>query len=173
MENYRYDNRTQDQFIQDIKKGTARERLAISLFKNYLRREFGFTGVIKENGCDMSGAFIEDGRKVSTEADYLVGEAQLPLEVKTSAGHIINIHIKAKQLDSYIRQGASILYVNGIEQNVPAFTLWTVEELKHMREILPTVIPPRNINGGKLSYRINALDYHWRTFGGDVKRYVF
>jgi hypothetical protein len=87
VENYRYDSRTQDQFIQDIKRGTARERLAISLFQNYLRREFGFTGVIKENGCDMSGAFIRDIRKVSTEADYLVGEAQLPLEVKTSVGH--------------------------------------------------------------------------------------
>jgi hypothetical protein len=171
VENYRFDNRTQSQFMQDIETGNYRERLAITLFKNYLRREFAFTGVIKENGCDMSGTFIADTKKVSTGADYVVGEAELPLEVKTSVGHTVSIYIKAQQLDSYIRQGASILYVNGIEQDVPAFTLWTVDELQQMKETLPIVIPPMNINGGRPSHKINACNYEWRTFGGKVKQY--
>lgn len=172
MNNYRMDSRTQEQFEKDIQKGNERERLAITLFKSYLKREYGFTGEIKETGCDMSGAFIEDMKQVSTGADYSVGEAELPLEVKTSVGHNTTIYLKAKQIDSYIKQGASILYVNGIERNIPAFTLWTVEDLVEMKETLTKVIPPKNINGGKESYQIDALNYEWRTFAGKVKTYV-
>jgi hypothetical protein len=172
VENYRMDSRTKEQFIQDIKVGNERERLAVTLFKNYLRREFGFTGDIKENGVDMTGDFIEDDKKVTTGADYVVGVAELPMEVKTSTGHNVDIYLKVKQIDAYIRQGASILYVNGIERDIPAFTFWTVEDLKEMRRTLEKVTPPNNINGGKLSYKIDALKYEWSTFGGRKKKYV-
>jgi hypothetical protein len=170
--NYRMDNRTKEQFIADIQKGNERERLAVCLFKNFLRREFGFTGDIVENGVDMSGDFIEDERKVNTGADYVVGVNKLPLEVKTSTGHNTTIYLKVKQIDSYIRQGASILYVNGIERENPAFTFWTVEDLKEIKRSCEQVIPTNNVNGGKLSYKINALHYGWSTFAGKEKRYV-
>jgi hypothetical protein len=166
------DYRTKEQFIQDIKSGNGRERLAVTLFKYYLRREFGFTDDIVENGVDMTGDFIEDDKQVNTGADYVVGAAQLPLEVKTSTGHNTTIYLKVKQVNSYISQGASILYVNGIERDVPAFTLWTVEDLKEMKLKCEQVIPPNNVNGGKLSYKIDALDYFWSTFSGKEKRYV-
>jgi hypothetical protein len=172
VENYRMDNRTKEQFIQDIKVGNERERLAVSLFRHYLRREFGFTGDIKENGVDMTGDFIEDVKNVNTGADYVVGVAELPMEVKTSTGHSVDIYLKVKQIDSYIRQGASLLYVNGIERDIPAFTFWTVEDLKEMKRTLTAEIPPKNINGGKLSYKIDALKYEWETFGGRKKKYV-
>jgi hypothetical protein len=170
LENYRMDSRTKEQFIQDIKVGNERERLAITLFKSYLRREFGFTGSIDENGVDMSGDFIEDVKQVTTGADYKVNGK--PLEVKTSTGHNTNIYLKVKQLDAYIRQGASILYVNGIERDFPAFTFWTVEDLKEMKATLEKETPPNNINGGKLSYKVDALKYEWRQFNGKEKKYV-
>jgi hypothetical protein len=170
MENYRMDNRTKEQFIQDIRKGNERERLAITLFKHYLRRELGFTGSIDENGVDMSGDFIENEKAVSTGADYKVN-GQL-LEVKTSTGHNTMIYLKVKQIDAYIRQGASILYVNGIERDIPSFTFWTVEDLKEMKRTLEKVTPPNNINGGKLSYKVDALKYEWRQFNGKEKKYV-
>jgi hypothetical protein len=169
---YRMDFRSKDQFIQDIEKGNARERLAITLFKNYLIREFGFTGEITENGCDMSGEFIEDMQNVSSGADYVFGNNKLPLEVKTSTGHNTTIFLKVKQINSYIRQGASVLYVNGIERDFPAFTFWTVEDLKEMVRTCEKVIPPKGINGGKESYKIDALKYEWRTFNGKEKKYV-
>jgi hypothetical protein len=170
VENYRMDNRTKEQFIQDIKKGNERERLAITLFKHFLKREFGFTGDIVENGVDMTGDFIEDTKQVTTGADYMVGNN--PLEVKTSTGHNTTIYLKVKQVDSYIRQGASVLYVNGIERDIPAFTFWTVEDLKEMKRTLEKETPPNNINGGKLSYKVDAMNYEWRQFNGKEKKYV-
>lgn len=167
---YRMDSRTKEQFIADIERGNSRERLAISLFKSFLRNEFGLTGEISENGCDMSGEFIEDISKVSSGADYAVGKNKLPLEVKTSSGHTTTIYMNVKQVDSYIRQGASVLYVNGIERDVPAFTFWTVEDLKQIKRTCEKVIPPNNVNGGKESYKINALKYSWLTFAGKEKK---
>lgn len=169
MENYRMDGRSKEQFIQDIKKGNDRERLAIKLFTGFLRRDFGSTIIVEENGVDMSGDFIEDDNKVTAEADYKVnGEL---MEVKTSSGHSKDIYLKVRQIDSYIKQGASLLYVNGINREVPAFTFWTVEELKEMRQTLKAVTPPGKVNGGKLSYKINASDYDWLTFDGMERRY--
>jgi hypothetical protein len=172
LSNYRMDNRTKEQFIDDIRKGTERERLAITLFKHYVRREFSFTGDIKENGVDMTGDFIEEDGKVTTGADYSIGKNELPLEVKTSVGHNSVIYLKSRQIDAYIKQGASILYVNGIEGDVPAFTLWTVEDLKQMKRTLEPTTPPGKVNGGKLSYRVVASDYRWSTFGGRERKYA-
>ncbi|MGG3561615.1 hypothetical protein ABES03_08425 [Neobacillus rhizosphaerae] len=169
---YRFDVRTKEQFIVDIEKGNARERLAIILFKNFLKNQFGFYGDIVPNGCDMSGDFINDISKVNSGADYLVGENKLPLEVKTSTGHNTTIYLKVNQVDSYIRQGASVLYVNGIERPVSAFTFWTFEDLKEMRRTCERVIPPNGINGGKESFKIDALKYSWLTFAGKEKKYV-
>jgi hypothetical protein len=169
---YRMDFRTKEQFIQDIEKGNSRERLAITLFKNYLKNQLGLSVEITENGCDMSGEYIEDISKVSSGADYVVGENKLPLEVKTSVGHNTSIYLKVKQIDSYIRQGASVLYVNGIESPISAFTFWTVKDLIGIKRTCQKVIPPSGINGGKESYKIDALNYEWRTFGGKVKKYA-
>ncbi|MEH7116946.1 hypothetical protein V7128_05895 [Neobacillus vireti] len=169
---YRMDFRTREQFIRDIEKGNARESLAITLFRNFLKSRFKFTGEIVENGCDMSGDFIEDISKVTAGADYLVGDNKLSLEVKTSTCHNTTIYLKVKQVDSYIRQGASVLYVNGIERPVPAFTFWTMEDLKEIKRICERVIPPNGINGGKESFKIDALNFTWLTFGGKEKKYV-
>lgn len=165
------DNRSKEQFIRDIKKGNERERLAITLFKSYLRNEFGFEGAIEENGCDMSGEFIEDISKVTSGADYVVGANKLPLEVKTAAGHVPTIYLKVNQVKSYIRQEASLLYVNGIERPVPAFTFFTLEDLKEIQSTCEIVTPPNNIQGGKLSYKIDAHELTWLTFAGKVKHY--
>lgn len=169
MSSYRMDSRSQEQFIRDIKVGNERERQAIKLFKTYMERELKIVIDVVENGCDMSGDFIADERKVSTGADYTVNG--LALEVKTSVGHNVDIYLKVQQIDAYIRQGASILYVNGFERPSPAFTLWTLEDLKQMKAQLKGETPPNRVNGGKLSYRINALKYEWRTFEGSVKKY--
>lgn len=166
---YRMDSRTKEQFIDDIEKGNARERLAIILFKNYLERELGFKGEIRENGCDMSGKFIEDDSVISCEADYMIGSN--PLEVKTSACHRQFIFLKAKQIDSYIKQGASLLFVSGIELDRPAFTFFTVEELEQIRSTYKPVKPFGNINGGKLSYKLKTSQFEWLYFGGGVFLY--
>jgi hypothetical protein len=168
---YRKDFRTDEQFIQDIEKGNARERLAISLFKSYLKRTFGECPIITENGCDMSGAYIDDLKQVSTESDYKVGKNGLSLEVKTSVGHTREIYLKVKQLDSYIKQGASILFVQGIESDFPAFTLWTLEDLKYIRRTTQVITPPKTINGGKQSVKVYATDWEFHQFNGKVRKY--
>ena len=169
MNAYRMDGRTVEEFQRDIKRGNDREAKAIKLFKTYLEREFNFTGEIQENGCDMTGAYIEDINKVSMEADYTIGANKL--EVKTSAVHSSTIYIKVSQVKSYIKQQASLLYVNGIERMTPAFTFFTVEDLKNFESTYPSVTPPNRINGGKLSFEIKCTDLYWSTFEGKEKVY--
>ena len=170
MSSYRMDGRSEDEFIRDIQKGNERERLAMCLFEKYLRRELSFDGTIVENGVDMSGEFIQDDKKVTAEADYLVNG--LPLEVKTSKNHTTRIYLKVSQVDSYIKQGASLLYVNGIDEIQPAFTFFSLEDLKEIKENGPKLRPGR-ANGGKLSYLLHAEDYYWSTFKGGQKKYGY
>lgn len=165
------DTRTKEQFMQDIKNGNDRELEAVKRFRDFLYWEYGFTGEINENGCDMTGAFIEDSKQVNTGADFVVGRNKLPLEVKTSTGHNMTIYLKVKQVKSYIRQGAYVLYVNGMESYDPAFTLLTPEDLKEIVRTHEKVIPPNNINGGKESFKLDALSFEWRTFDRREKKY--
>jgi hypothetical protein len=162
---YRMDGRTVEQFAQDIETGTSREHLAITLFKNYLKREHGFTGDITENGVDMQGGFIKDDAQVSCAADYLIGENQLPLEVKTSPDNNRFIYLKERQVKSYIKQGACVLRVSAIESDTPVFTFWTPEDLIEITKTCPK-IHPKSTNGGKLSYVIDAQEQEWLTFKG-------
>lgn len=171
MYEYRMDGRTVEEFKRDIKVGNEREQRALNLFKGYLQREFNFKGDIHDNGCDMSGEFIADDRKVTAGADYVFGANKLPLEIKTSVSHATPIYLKVNQVKSYIKQNASILYVNGVERRRPAFTFFTVEDLRTFESKYEKVNPPNGINGGKLSYKINALDLTWSNFDGKEKVY--
>ena len=168
---YRMDNRTRDQFIQDIKQGNEREARAIKLFKDYLYWLHGYIGEIKENGVDMSGEFIEDATKIHTGADYRVGANELPLEVKTSVGHTLEIYLKVEQVNSYIKQGSALLFVNGIERPSPAFTFFTSQDLEKVVGNSEEVTPPNGINGGKKSYKLNAMELTWLSFDGKERLY--
>lgn len=166
---YRMDGRTKEQFIEDIKRGNKREQRAVKLFGDFLFWEHGFIQPIVENGVDMSGDFIEDVNQVDASADYLVGD--LPMEVKTCPNHTSVIYLKVDQVNSYIKQGASLLFVNGIDRKEPAFTLFTVEDLKKFEELYYAENPPRGINGGKRSYKMFTRDIQFLTFDGKVKTY--
>lgn len=168
---YRMDGRTVEEFKKNIEKGNERERLAVTLFKHYLKREFNFTGDILENGIDMQGEFIEDVNHVTYEADYLFGTCGLPMEVKTSSKRATEIYLKVGQVRAYIKQGASLLYVNEIDSGQPAFTFITLEELIELSQTGTKVIPPRNINGSKQSYLIQSRNLQWSTFNGREKKY--
>lgn len=172
INSHRMDGRSEEKFARDIKVGTERERLAITLFRHYLRREEGFTDFIMENGVDMTGGYIADDSKVTAEADYIFKGK--PLEVKTSHSHSLDIYLKVHQVRSYIKQGASLLFVNGMDDwsgKPPAFIIFSLEDLKEMEANAPKV-NPINKNGGKLSYKLDATQLHWTTFGGKVKKYV-
>lgn len=169
---YRMDGRTVEEFKKHIEKGNEKERLAVTLFKHFLKREFNFTGDFQENGVDMQGEFIEDVNAITTEADYLIGTNKLPMEVKTSSKHCTEIYLKTSQVNSYIKQGASLLYVNGIDSDQPAFTFLTLEDLKELNQVGLAVTPPRNVNGSKKSFLIQSRNLQWLSFNGREKRYV-
>lgn len=169
IDKYRLDGRTVDQFKEDVKRGTKREKEAIDLFEDFLYWEHGWIEPILENGVDMSGDFIEDVSKVTAQADFIVGG--MPLEVKTCPNHTRVIYIKVNQVKSYIKQGASLLFVNGIDRRDPAFTLWTCEDLKRFESTCPKVRPPQGICGGKLCYKFNVNEVPFLTFDGKEKKY--
>lgn len=168
IDSYRMDGRTIEQFKADILRGTQRERVAIDLFADYLYWEHGWIHPIEDNGVDMSGAFVE-ASKVSHKADFIVGG--MPLEVKTCPNHTRVIYLKVHQVKSYIKQRASLLFVNGIDSDCPAFTFWTWRDLQRIESVCKKVFPPRNICGGRLSYMFKIEDLPFLKFDGKEKKY--
>ncbi|MED4841561.1 hypothetical protein P9695_14910 [Weizmannia sp. CD-2023] len=166
---YRMDSRTKEQFIQDIKRGNLREQKAIQLFQDYLYWQHGWIEPIKENGIDMSGAFIEHTEEVTTQADYVLGG--MPLEVKTCPNHTPIIYLKVEQVSSYIKQGASLLFVNGIETFEPAFTLLSANDLKEIARTHRKAFPRNGVNGGKICFETFTHEFGWSTFEGRKKHY--
>jgi hypothetical protein len=161
--NYRFDVRNEEEFIRDIKVGHEREQKAIELYSEFLsNNEIEHT--IEPNGSDVEGKYIRDVQQVSKDADYLLnGE---PLEVKTCQIKTETIYLKKRQIDDYIKQNSSVLFVMGIEEDEPVFTLMTPKDLVLIQKAAPCITPPRNINGGKLSYAFGRENFDFLYFDG-------
>lgn len=163
MKGYRFDCRTEEQFIEDVKRGTERERLAISLFQGFLEKELGVEVVVEDNGVDMTGNFIHDERMVTAGADFKVNG--LPLEVKTSKNHLMKILLKKSQVRSYIHQNASLLFVSGIGSDQLAFTFFTVEDLKRIQKTAKIEQPEGRL-GGKTCFAVETSELQFMSFDG-------
>lgn len=152
---YRIDHRTIDQFSKDIKIGHEKERDIMNAYKQYVYDTYGIQLDVKPNGVDNSGKFIFG--KVNTKADYLVNDK--PLEIKFNNRMLDFFHFKVSQLNSYIRQDAHVLFVNGYETSCPVFTIMTP---KHLRKVRKLKKPIYFEKWKKQVYRLRASDYVWK-----------
>ncbi|ACV61746.1 hypothetical protein Dtox_0841 [Desulfofarcimen acetoxidans DSM 771] len=59
--------------------------------------------------------------KVNTKADFLVNGK--PVEVKLNKHYLKIFHFKVDQLNSYLKQEAVVLWVNGYKTDNPVFTV--------------------------------------------------
>lgn len=162
-QDFRQDSRSKKQFMKDLKVGHEKEKRAIELYSKFLTK-MGIEHVISENGSDGKGTYIEDVRKVSKKADFKLNGT--PLEVKTCKTITQTIYFKKGQIDSYIKQGASLLFVMGMDKNLPVFTLLTPDDLRLIKKHAPVIKPNKKINGGKLSYVFDYQSFQFLYFDG-------
>lgn len=156
ISNYRKDIRSKEQFQKDIKYGNEAEKEIINIFKENI---FDKNITIVENGCGMDGELLDENL-VSTKADYLLDGS--PLEVKFN-NNICNVfHIKESQLNSYIKQEASILWVNGYKTNDREYIILNLDELKNIKKTNKTVTVEKW--GGKKAKRLYRNELDWKKF---------
>lgn len=155
----RYDNRSEEEFKQDIAYKTLVERKLFIQWIDLLEREQGSRPAFTDTGCGKHGEFIE-AAKVSTDADFNV-EGFGAIEVKFARPMLKrDFHLKVGQTKSYIQQNASILMVIGADEDVPKFTLLSPRVLQ---EIIDTCPVTRWVGfGDKPAYRIDINRFIWR-----------
>lgn len=161
MNNYRFDKRSKEEFVADIKASTQTEAVLLNLWLNYIERTTGEERLkFRYTGCGPNdGEFLEDS-KVTTHADYEVEGIGL-LEVKFSKKLLPKIfHLKVRQVESYLRQGATILMVNGSESDTPKFTIINTVALQAIADTCE--VRPWAGFGGKISYKIPVSRCIWR-----------
>lgn len=155
---YRMDNRTEEEFKRDIEIGTAAELDIIKRYAHYVKRVYGIDIVVTDNGCDNSGQFLAD-YQVSTDADFLINGKTA--EIKFNNTVLSKFRVKASQVESYWKQGASIIWVNGYLSKYPKFTLITDEGLQNI--MMTKKQEPFAGWGGKMCYVLDSNDYAWFT----------
>lgn len=156
---YRRDHRSQAEFAEDIALGTAAEAKIIRRYARYVDDVFGIPVKVKSSGCDNSGKYLEDD-DVTTAADYRLNGRLV--EVKFNNEMLDAFHFKKNQLNSYLKQGAVILWVNGWKTDNPEFTIL---KRRHLQRIKNTaeLVSFRGW-GGKKCYRLHKSDFNWFRF---------
>ncbi|MBC9786674.1 hypothetical protein H1S01_19725 [Heliobacterium chlorum] len=153
---YRMDNRTVEQFAEDIHYGAKVERKIIDAYVAHYEKKYGERLSIMDSGCDNSGKLLSR-KNVSTKADYQLNGK--PVEVKFNNEWLFRFRLKEDQLNSYIAQNASILWLNGYQTAKPQFTVMKTSHLEDIQTTKNTIafIPW----GGKKCYELEADDYIW------------
>ncbi|SFH22405.1 hypothetical protein SAMN05660649_04332 [Desulfotomaculum arcticum] len=161
FDRYRMDNRTVEQFAEDIAQGTRVEREIISWYVRYYEMKYKIALEVEDNGCDNSGKLLERG-EVNTLADFKLNGQ--PVEVKFNNKRLLRFHFKVDQLESYLKQRASVIWVNGYETDSPVFTVLKTVDLERIRKTRKPVA--FLLWGGKMCYEIQAQEFKWLKFEG-------
>lgn len=157
--NYRYDNRSEDQFKKDIKSRTREERRLFLLWLDLIEHTTGTRPKYNDTGCGQTGELLQDSQ-VSMDPDFHV-EGYGKVEVKFSKP-LLNkfFHLKAAQVKSYHKDNATILMINGSDEPQPQYTMLKPAALA---DIMATCkIIPWTGFGGKPSYKIPVDKFVWR-----------
>lgn len=153
--NYRFDKRTKEQFLADIKSASRTEKVLLEKWLDKVQQKTGVRYAYQDTGSDNSGEYLES-KDVTCKADFELEEIG-PTEVKFSKTLIDPFHLKISQVKSYIKQDAFIIFFNGVETAKPEFTMFMSTDVLKMNL--------EEVNyygfGGKLSYRIPCSLLDW------------
>ena len=157
--NYRYDNRSEDQFKRDIKSRTQEERTLFLLWLDLIEKQTGQRPVYTDTGCGQSGELLTD-EQVSMSPDFHV-EGYGKIEVKFAKPLLQKFfHLKASQVKSYHKEGAIILMINGSDERVPQYTMLKSSALADIMDTCKVI--PWSGFGHKPSYKIPVNKFVWR-----------
>jgi len=157
MSGYRKDKRSLKEFKADIKSAKHIELDCLMRWLKIQDKPLSY----QANAPGEDGEYLED-KEVTTDADYSVESYGL-MEVKFSKPMINkHFHLKVAQVQSYLKQGATILMVNGYETERPEWTLIYPDKLEILTKHPDCPIIPYFGFGGKPSYKIPVGLFYWR-----------
>jgi len=155
---YRHDRRSKEEFEKEIKEYTLEERSLFFMWLDLVEKETGKRPEYKDAGCGNHGELLEDN-EVSTHPDFEVNGYGL-VEVKFSKPMLDNVfHLKENQVRSYIKKNATILMVNGINSDIPEYTMLKPSALKDIVDSCDVV--KWWGFGNKKAFRIPIKKYIW------------
>lgn len=156
--NYRQDGRSKDEFREQIQKRIIREN---ELFHRWINSHENPPKYVY-NGCGLNGEYLEDDQ-VTSDADYLV-DGYGPFETKYSGPMITTyFHLKVSNVNSYLKQKATILMINGANTESPEYTIITTKLLKDIANTC-SIVPFAGF-GGKNAYKISVQKFEWSKLG--------
>jgi hypothetical protein len=160
MNNYRFDERSKEQFEKDIRDRTMEERSLFLLWLDLIEKETGHRPKYKDTGCGKTGKYLEDA-EVSTAPDFEV-DGYGHIEVKFSKPRLIKVfHLKVGQVKQYLKQKATILMVNGTNEDIPEFTM--LKPAAHQDIVKTCQVVNWTGFGFKPAYRIPVKRFLWRA----------
>lgn len=173
VNNYKFDDRTKEEFIADMEKGLKAEVSSINTFKSILENSDVEHPEIIYVGSDEEGAITYDGdnevANVDLFPDYLLKFKENRriranfIEVKVCNPHSREAYFKVKQLEQYKELGkVVILFVMGFDTNNPKFILVKPEEILRLG-IRPTQ------QYGKATIKAPTHLFNWENFDSDLK----
>lgn len=142
--NYRFDIRNKETFISDIKRGSLAEAQIVIRYGILEYKETGKWPDIKPNGCDFTGTYISNNRKITSQPDFLVNDQLIEI---TRADTLCKryFHIKVSKVEKCVKDKFNFMFVNGFSiLKEPKFILLDSLEIQ------------------------KATDYSIKTYGGTV-----
>jgi hypothetical protein len=168
VDNYKFDNRTKEEFIADMKKGLSAEVQSINIFRDILNNSDVENPDLVYVGSSEEGKISFDNNNeianVDLFPDYLLKYKESRriranfIEVKVCNPHSRECYFKVKQLEQYKElDKVVILFVMGFATDNPRFILVNPEE------ILELDIEPVNVYG-KSTIKVPTDRFNWLPF---------
>jgi hypothetical protein len=168
VNNYKFDDRTKEEFISDMEKGLKAEVKSINVFRDILHNSDVEHPEIVYCGSDEEGqiSYDKDNEVANVDLfpDYLLKYKENRriranfVEVKVCNPHSQECFFKVKQLEQYKElEKVVILFVMGFDTASPKFILVKPEEILNLG-IRPTKVY------GKSTIRVPVSRFHWEEF---------
>lgn len=134
---YRFDNRSKEQFIEDIAKRTATERSLMERYVVWLNASGNAKYTYIDNGIDNSGKFIENDGAVKADADFILyknGSSPRRIEIKHCLPDRDIFHLKVPHVERCVKDDVCIVNWMGVSGEKPRFCILTPSDLKKALE---------------------------------------
>ncbi len=160
MNNYRFDKRSKENFVKDIKLAHIKEAeiaLRLCALINYKLLKWP---KLKAKGTNYTGDYV-DNKEVSLEEDFEIEDTKVEI-TKSDVVCRRYFHEKVSKVEKCIRDGITLIFVNGLVQlEKPQFIWLGTNEIIHFTELARNKYETVwNLGGGKIG-PINKSAYRY------------
>lgn len=122
MNHHRFDNRTKQEFANDIKEYHIVEAQIAIRIGVHIKQTKGYWPTIVPNGIDYTGKLIKSTKDVDIRPDYIIDNALCEI---THSTYFVKqyFHQKCGKIKAAIKNKHSIVFVNGFACEKPIFIM--------------------------------------------------